>query len=87
MWNIAAPISAYACRVFWIFLLDEPSSVRESQPVPYGGEQISAEDLRVLNHLMRPDYPLDQRGQIHVPVDNISHAFRTGLRNLGLGRD
>jgi len=86
MWNIAAPSSAHTCRVFWMFVLSEPSSTRESRPAPSGGDEIGTEDIRVLTHLMRADYPLDQKGQIHIPVDNISIEYRKSLRNLGLAR-
>jgi hypothetical protein len=86
MWNIAAPTSARECRVYSVFITDEPVGIRESRPSPYNGDAINLEDIVVLAHLARPDYPLDDQGQIHIPGDNISHEYRKRLRNLGLGR-
>jgi hypothetical protein len=86
MWDIAAPISAHACRVFSIFPSWVPVESRKSGPAPYDGEEINREDIVVLAELARPDYPLEDKRQIHLPVDNISREYRSRLRALGLGR-
>jgi vanillate O-demethylase monooxygenase subunit len=86
MWNIAAPTTARECRVYSVFITDEPTNIRESGPCPYNGDAINLEDIAVLVNLARPEYPLDEKGQLHIPGDNISHEYRKRLRGLGLGK-
>ena len=40
--------------------------------------------MGVFQHLAVPDLPLDARHEVHLPVDNISHAYRQRLREFGL---
>jgi phenylpropionate dioxygenase-like ring-hydroxylating dioxygenase large terminal subunit len=84
MINFPAPISAHQCRVFSVFALYEPSPSNESQPGP--GDTVNSEDIEILKHLARPDLPLDQKWEIHIPLDNSSMEYRKHLRELGLGR-
>jgi nitrite reductase/ring-hydroxylating ferredoxin subunit len=86
MWNIAAPTSARQCRVYTVVVTDEPTAIRESRPTLYNGDAINLEDIVVLAELARPDYPLDEKDQIHIPGDNISHEYRKKLRALGFGQ-
>jgi phenylpropionate dioxygenase-like ring-hydroxylating dioxygenase large terminal subunit len=86
MWNIAAPISAHVCRVYFVFATEGASESNESRPAPYNGDQINLEDIRVLAELARPNYPLEDKLLLHIPGDNISNEYRKCLRNLGLGQ-
>jgi phenylpropionate dioxygenase-like ring-hydroxylating dioxygenase large terminal subunit len=85
MWNIAAPTSARECRVYSVFIMEEPTGIRESRPAPYNGDAINLEDIVVLSAMARPEYPLSEKGQVHIPGDNISHEYRKRLSALGLG--
>jgi len=84
MINFPAPITAHECRVFSVFVLDGPSPSRESQPGP--GDLVNSEDIELVKHLARPDLPLNQKWEIHIPLDNNSVEYRKRLRELGLGR-
>jgi phenylpropionate dioxygenase-like ring-hydroxylating dioxygenase large terminal subunit len=84
MINFPVPISAHECRVFSVFVLDGPSPSGESQPGP--GDVVNLEDIELIKHLARPDLPLNQKWEIHIPLDNNSVEYRKRLRELGLGR-
>ena len=86
MYDIPAPISAHQSRVFMMFITPGPSPSRESQPAHDDGDQIILEDIDILGKLAQPDLPLDQKSEIHLPVDLISLEFRKRLKALGLGR-
>lgn len=82
--DIASPVSAHRCRVFQLLHVAGGPEARAAMAAGLG--VVNNEDIAVLATLQRPDLPLDQRHELHLPVDNISHAYRTRLRDLGLGR-
>jgi vanillate O-demethylase monooxygenase subunit len=84
MINFPVPISAHECRVFSVFVLDGPSPSRESQPGP--GDVVNSEDIELIKHLAQPDLPLNQKWEIHIPLDNNSVEYRKRLQEIGLGR-
>ena len=86
MYDIAAPLSAYQSRVFQMFITPGPSPSNESRPAREDGDQIVLEDIELLGKLAQPDLPLDQKSEVHLPVDLISLEYRKRLKALGLGR-
>lgn len=82
--NFATPSSAHACRVFILYLMDNPTGSDRPQVTPY--DIIVEEDIEILGFTAIADLPLNQKHEIHLPVDNVSIAFRRRLRDLGLGR-
>jgi vanillate O-demethylase monooxygenase subunit len=85
MYDIPSPISAYQSRVFMMFITDGPSPSNESRPARDDGDTIILEDIALLSELAQPDLPLDQKQEIHLPVDHVSLEYRRRLRNLGVG--
>lgn len=82
--DIASPVSAHETRVFQLL-------VDAQEGGPMAGlakalEVVNCEDMAIFRDLTRPDLPLDQHHEIHLPVDNISNAYRARLRALGLGQ-
>jgi phenylpropionate dioxygenase-like ring-hydroxylating dioxygenase large terminal subunit len=86
MYDIPSPISAYQSRVFMMFITDGPSPSNESRPARDDGDTIILEDIALLSELAQPDLPLDQKQEIHLPVDLVSLEYRRRLQNLGLGQ-
>lgn len=83
--DIPTPVSAHRCKVFQIIKHPKGREGAEAMVGPLTA--INNEDIVMLNGLMQPDLPLDQRHEIHLPVDNISNAYRSRLCELGLGAD
>lgn len=81
--DIAAPISAYVSRVFQLHKVAGGPEAGKSLVAVLA--TVNAEDRKVLAELADPDLPLDMTREIHLPVDNVSHAYRQRLRALGLG--
>lgn len=81
--DIPSPVSAHSSKVFQIIRLDAGGEA--SQATIDAGQIVNDEDINVLQHVVRPDLPLDQRHEIHLPPDNVSAAYRQRLRQLGLG--
>lgn len=81
--DLPVPISAYQSRVFQVVKM--PGGREAAEKMVGGLQVVNDQDVEVLETLMRPDLPLDQRHEIHLPVDNISSAYRGRLRKLGLG--
>ncbi|WP_437880418.1 Rieske 2Fe-2S domain-containing protein [Pseudomonas sp. LRF_L74] len=82
--DLPSPISAHQCKVFQILRY---GGSREERAAMCGGlAMVNREDMVVLGAMRIPDLPLDQHHEIHLPVDNISNAYRGRLRDLGLGR-
>ncbi len=88
--NVASPTSAHTCRVFQLLVRGEPGEVFQEpwalDPGTGGPGIINQQDIDVLQHLRIHDLPLNERLEIHLPVDNVSFAYRESLRRLGLGR-
>jgi vanillate O-demethylase monooxygenase subunit len=89
--NIASPTTAHSTRVFQVMARGEPGQVFEedkwSLPSNEGGPGvINQQDIDILEHLAIHDMPLTEKLEIHLPVDNVSTAYRQRLRELGLGR-
>lgn len=82
--DIPCPVSAYTCRVFQIVRTRLPQSEWPGLSAVF--EKINGEDIEVLSQMRILDMPLDQHHEIHLPVDNISNAYRSRLRDLGLGQ-
>lgn len=90
-YNIPSPVSAHQSMVFQIvkILPRQPAfavqdGVQEATLEIFAA--INQEDIDVLVGLVLADMPLDQRHEIHLPFDNICGAYRSKLRDLGLGR-
>jgi len=83
--DIASPRSAHECRVFQM-MLDTSDVDEHHRALIEGLDAVNLEDIGILEQLMEVDLPLNQKHEIHLPVDNISHAYRERLRELGLGR-
>jgi hypothetical protein len=82
--NIPAPVSAHECRVFQIV---KRAGGRESMDRLLNGlTVVNGQDIAILDGLMIQDMPLDQHHEIHLPVDNVCNAYRSRLRDLGLGQ-
>lgn len=81
--DIATPISAHVSRVFQLHRVEGGRAA--------GGklvdmlEVVNDEDRAMLAELTIPDLPLTMNREIHLPVDNVANAYRTRLRELGLG--
>lgn len=88
--NIASPTSAHETRVFQIMARGEPGEIFEEDEWSYaagdGPGEINQQDIDVLNTLQIKDMPLNEKLEIHLPVDNVSGAYRKRLREMGLGR-
>jgi vanillate O-demethylase monooxygenase subunit len=82
--DIASPVSARSCRVFQLLRYGADAAARDGLAAGLG--VVNGEDIHVLSAMRQPDLPLDQRHEIHLPVDNISHAYRARLKGMGLGR-
>ncbi|QGZ56890.1 Rieske 2Fe-2S domain-containing protein [Paraburkholderia acidiphila] len=82
--DIPSPVSAYTSRVFQILRTQLPESEWPSLRTAF--EKINGEDIGVLSQMRVLNMPLDQHHEIHLPVDNISNAYRSRLRELGLGQ-
>lgn len=90
-YNIPSPVSAHRSMVFQIIKIlpreaGPPSDARVQQAAIDVFTAINQQDIDVLAGLVLPDMPLDQHHEIHLPVDNICGAYRSKLRELGLGR-
>lgn len=82
--DIASPVSAHETRVFQLLV-----DAQEGGPLAGLADAltvVNGEDMAIFRELTVPDLPLDQRHEIHLPVDNISNAYRARLRDLGLGQ-
>lgn len=82
--DIATPASAYVSRVFQLHRVEGGRSA--GQPLVDMLEVVNGEDREVLASLALPDLPLVMNREIHLPVDRVSDAYRTRLRELGLGK-
>lgn len=82
--DLPSPISAHQCKVFQI--LRYRGTPEEREGLARGLAAVNQEDIVVLSAMTVPDLPLDQHHEIHLPVDNISNAYRGRLRDLGLGQ-
>lgn len=85
LYDIVTPISAYACRVFQ-FMKDTRHVDDHHRQLIEGLDAVNLEDIAILEKLTVPDLPLNQQFEIHLQVDNISHAYRERLVRLGLGQ-
>ena len=83
--NIPSPCSAYECKVFQ-FSVDTRDIDDAHNALLNGLDVLNQEDMGVLQHLAVPDLPLDARHEIHLPVDNITHAYRRRMCEFGLGQ-
>ena len=83
--NLPSPRSADECKVFQ-FSVDTRDMDDARRSLLNGWDIINQEDIGVLRYLAVPDLPLDARHEIHLPVDNVSHAYRQRLREFGLGQ-
>ena len=83
--NIPSPRSAHECKVFQ-FSVDTRDIDDAHNALLNGLDVLNQEDIGALRHLSVPDLPLDARHEIHLPVDNVSHAYRQRLHEFGLGR-
>jgi phenylpropionate dioxygenase-like ring-hydroxylating dioxygenase large terminal subunit len=91
--NIASPSSARDCRVFQLMAQGKPGeppaeAAVEAFPIPRedGPGVINQQDIDIMKELAVQDLPLNEKLEIHLPVDNVSGAYRKRLRALGLGR-
>ena len=83
--NLPAPIGAHRGRRFSVFVRQTPGTSTESKKAPEGpGDHIMFEDIGVLSQMGEANARLNERHQIHLPVDNVGLEYRKGLRSLGL---
>ena len=85
VYDVVSPISAYECRVFQ-FLKDTRHINENHRQLIEGLDAVNVEDIGILENLAMINLPLNQHHEIHLQVDNISHAYRARLAQLGLGR-
>ncbi|RON67202.1 hypothetical protein BK671_14595 [Pseudomonas fluorescens] len=83
LYNFASPTSAYECRVF-AFWLDN-GHADEYREFIDGLDEINREDMEILSGSALLDLPLNHKFEIHLPSDNVSHAYRRRLVGLGIG--
>lgn len=84
LYDLASPRSAYECRVFQ-FMKDTRHVDENHRQLIEGLDAVNLEDIGILQNLAMPDLPLNQHHEIHLQVDNIAHAYRQRLVDLGLG--
>jgi len=88
--NIASPATAYTCKVFQLYARGGAGEISQDFTTPpadpSGPGVINQQDIDMLKELVIPDLPLSSRLEIHLPVDNVSGAYRQRLQELGLGR-
>lgn len=84
LYDIVTPQSAHECRVFQ-FMKDTRHVDENHRQLIEGLDAVNLEDIGILENLAMPDLPLNQHFEIHLQVDNISHAYRERLVRLGLG--
>lgn len=82
--DIASPVSAHVSRVFQLHKVEGGPTAGAALVNML--EAVNAEDRAILAELAFADLPLGQAHEIHLPVDNIAHSYRAGLRALGLGK-
>jgi vanillate O-demethylase monooxygenase subunit len=85
LFDLASPRSAHECRVFQ-FMKDTRDVDENHRALIEGIDAVNLEDIGVLEQMVQDDLPLNHRHEIHLQVDNIAHAYRERLRDLGLGR-
>lgn len=85
LYEVVAPLSAHRCRVFQ-FMKDTRDVDENHRQLIEGLDAVNLEDIAVLENLMQPDLPLNAYHELHLQVDNISHAYRHRLVELGLGQ-
>ncbi|MCC6828862.1 MAG: aromatic ring-hydroxylating dioxygenase subunit alpha [Novosphingobium sp.] len=84
LYDVVAPTSGHACRVFQ-FMKDTRDIDENHRQLIEGLDAVNIEDIEVLQHLALPDLPLNTHFEVHLPVDNVSYAYRERLVALGLG--
>lgn len=82
--DIATPVSAHVSRVYQLHRVEGGRAA--GQKLVDMLELVNDEDRAVLADLTLPDLPLVMNREIHLPVDKVSDAYRSRLRDLGLGR-
>ena len=82
--DVSTPMSAYECRVFQI-LTQENGVDEDHRAWIEMMEALNAEDIKLLSSLDAQALPLDKKHEIHLPCDNVAHAYRQRLVELGLG--
>lgn len=82
--NLVSPTSAHECNVFQLHVVDGSQEMRDG--LIKALDVVNHEDISMLAGLAIADLPLDQKHEIHLPVDNICGAYRGRLRDFGLGR-
>jgi phenylpropionate dioxygenase-like ring-hydroxylating dioxygenase large terminal subunit len=84
LYDVVAPTGLHQCRVFQ-FMKDTRDVDDNHRQLIEGLDAVNLEDIAILQHLAQPDLPLNQHFEVHLPVDNVSHAYRDRLVRLGLG--
>jgi phenylpropionate dioxygenase-like ring-hydroxylating dioxygenase large terminal subunit len=85
--NIASPSSAHTCRVFQLHVAraeGQASATAQNLHRNSGLGVIQQQDIDMLRELVVADLPLNPKLEIHLPVDNVSGAYRKRLQELGL---
>ncbi len=82
--DVSTPTSAYECRVFQI-LTQENGVAEDHRAWIEMMDALNAEDIKLLSSLVTQALPLDEKHEIHLPCDNVTHAYRQRLVELGLG--
>lgn len=81
--DIASPSSAHVTTVFQLHRVD--AGPEAGAKLVTALEVVNVEDRTVLSELAEQNLPLDMGREIHLPVDNVSKAYRQRLRAIGLG--
>lgn len=84
LYDLASPRSAYECRVFQ-FMKDTRHVDENHRQLIEGLDAVNLEDMGILQNLAMRDLPLNAHHEIHLQVDNITHAYRKALVGIGLG--
>jgi len=84
LYDIASPRGAYECRVFQ-FMKDTRHVDENHRQLIEGLDAVNIEDMAILENLALRDLPLNPHHEIHLQVDNITHAYRQALVGIGLG--
>jgi phenylpropionate dioxygenase-like ring-hydroxylating dioxygenase large terminal subunit len=89
--NIASPTSWNRCRVFQAGTRGAPGETFRDGPkimesISDVAQLLTKQDIDMLEQLVIQEMPLTEKLEIHLPVDNVSIAYRERLRALGLGR-
>jgi phenylpropionate dioxygenase-like ring-hydroxylating dioxygenase large terminal subunit len=83
--DIAAPVSARQTNIFFVAARNFDSDVPAHEVIAYD-LSIAAQDRPIVEGQRPEELPLDLSEELHVQADAVTIAYRSRLKELGLGR-